>query len=144
MLCDDSFEKSNVGKTFVRERSSTCSFTPADLLDQLAIVLHLDSDQIRQLQEQDRVAAAEWLRKISDPMRPHLGLRTVPWPSLAHIPEEVISWGPDAIEDYAIEFARSNGFEVHVMLNHRIRLVIDRRGELVEIREAGRDDEFKN
>jgi hypothetical protein len=121
---------------------------PVDLLTRVAVVLHIDDSTILKLQEQDRQAAREWLKRIRKPVKPFLGLRTTPMPCSVEVPCEVAGWGPDAIEQFAAEFARDKRLEVHAVLSWRIRFVFDRCGELLEIREEGRDgfltDEFGN
>ena len=121
---------------------------PPDLLERVAVVLHIDDSTILKLQAEDRQAAAEWLKRIREPVRPYLGLRTTPMPCSIDVPDEVTEWGPDAIEQFAADFARDKRLEVHAVLSWRIRFVFDRCGELLEIKEEGRDgflsDEFGN
>ncbi len=127
----------------VRQRSECLEeqgvVDPPDLLDRVAVVLHLDSDEVRQLQEQDRKAAAEWLKNISQPARPYLGIRSVPWPSMAEIPEHVRSRGGTVIENYARGYAAYHKLRVHAVLSNRIQIVINDAGDFVSIRELGRD-----
>jgi hypothetical protein len=112
---------------------------PPDLLDRIGVVLHLDQATIQKLQEEDRQAAREWLKRIREPIHPYLGLRTTPLWSMASIPYEVAEYGADAIEEFAKDFARSNRLEVHAVFSWRIHFEFDCDGQLVGIREAGRD-----
>ena len=121
---------------------------PPDLLERVGVVLNVDQATIQELQAEDRQAAAEWLQIIKEPVRPFLGLRTTPMPCSVEVPDEVVESGPEAIEQFAAVFARDKRLEVHAVLSWRIRFVFDRCGELMEIREEGRDgflmDEFGN
>lgn len=112
---------------------------PPDLLERVAVVLHLDQATIQKLQDEDRQVAGEWLQKSSEPIRPYLGIRTTPLWSMASIPDEVAGFGAEAIEEFAKDFARSNRLEVHAVLSWRIHFEFDCDGQLVGIHEAGRD-----
>ncbi len=112
---------------------------PPDLLERVAVVLHLDQATIQKLQAEDRQAAREWLQKSSEPIRPYLGIRTTPLWSMASIPDEVAGFGAEAIEEFAADFARVKKLEVHAVLSWRIHFEFDCCGELVAIHEAGRD-----
>ena len=133
------FEDSKEGAAAIRALEERGIIEPPDLLDRVAVVLHLDAKQIQELQHQDRQAAAEWLKNISQPARPYLGIRSVPWPSMAEIPEHVRSSGETAIENYARGFAAYHKLRVHAVLSNRIQIVIDDAGDFVSIRELGRD-----
>ena len=133
------FENSKEGAAAIRLLEEQGLVDPPDLLFRVSIILHLDATTIERLQDQDRKAAGDWLRKISEPFKPYLGLRTIPLPCMSQIPDEVIGWGAEAIEHYAKDFARMHGFEVYAVLSRRVRMEFDRAGELVAIREAGQD-----
>ena len=141
------FADGKIGAKSIRLLEEQGTIDPPDLLERVAVVLHLDQATIQKLQAEDRKAAGEWLKTISEPVRPYMGLRTTPMPCSVEVPDEVAGFGAEAIEDFAAEFARSKRIEVHAMVTWHIRFEFDRDGQLVGIREAGRDgwmsDEFE-
>ena len=134
------FTDGKIGAKAIRLLEEFGVVDPPDLLERIGVVLHVDQATIQELQEQDRQAAGEWLQKNSEPIRPYLGIRTTPLWSMASIADEVAECGADAIEEFAKDFARAKGLEVHAVLSWRIHFEFDCCGELVAIHEAGRDE----
>ena len=116
------FADGKIGAKSIRLLEEFGTIDPPDLLERVAVVLHIDLDTIQKLQAEDRRAAREWLQIVREPSRPYLGLRTTPLWSMASIPDEVAGFGAEAIEEFAKDFARSNRLEVHAVLSWRIHL----------------------
>ena len=91
------FSEGKEGAAAIRLLEDCGDIEPPDLLLRVAAVLGIDEDTILQLQAKDRRAIGDWLRTVSEPCRPFLGINCRPMPSTVTLPEQV--WGADAVEE---------------------------------------------
>jgi hypothetical protein len=133
------FTDGKAGAASIRLLEDFGQVDPPDLLDRLADALLMTADELISLDELDRAAAGEWLKKISQPVVPYFGIKLGPMANQINVPEEIANCEPEAIEAYASDFARSRRLPVRLHICSHICFVFDRVGELVEIQELGRD-----
>jgi hypothetical protein len=133
------FSDGEVGAAAIRLLEELGQIDPPDLLDRLAVRLSMTEEELRYLQELDRDEAGNWLEQVRRPIKPHFGYKCGPMTNLLHVPEETACCSPIEIEEYARDFARSHRVPVRLHLYHRVCLVFDSTGELVEIQELGRN-----